>query len=227
MARGGRAAGRRRAWRRFALVGLLAVGAWLAYEAWTWPRVGALATRPPRTTAFIERYRAEQRAAGRDDRVQWTGSPYAGHLDGHQARRAGRRGHRLLRPRGRRPRRDGGRARARRRAEGAAARRLHHHPAAREEPLADALAQSAPQGARGDPRLAARADALEAPDPRALPERRRVRAGVLRGRGGGAPVLREGRGGRGAGGGGTARGQPAEPATLASRARRAAPIRPT
>ena len=71
MARGGRAAGRGRTWRRFALVGLLALGAWLAWEAWTWPRVGALATRPPRSTAFIERYRQEQRAAGRDDRVQW------------------------------------------------------------------------------------------------------------------------------------------------------------
>jgi monofunctional biosynthetic peptidoglycan transglycosylase len=53
------------------------VTAWLAYEAWTWPRVGALAARPPRTTAFIDRYRAEQRAAGRDDRVQWTWAPYA------------------------------------------------------------------------------------------------------------------------------------------------------
>jgi monofunctional biosynthetic peptidoglycan transglycosylase len=51
--------------------------AWLGHEAWTWPRVGALATRPPRTTAFIERYRAEQRAARRDDRVQWTWVPYA------------------------------------------------------------------------------------------------------------------------------------------------------
>jgi monofunctional biosynthetic peptidoglycan transglycosylase len=65
-------------WRQLVLVGLLAVGAWLGYEAWTWPRVGALASRPPRTTAFIERYRAEQRAAGRDDRVQWSWVPYAG-----------------------------------------------------------------------------------------------------------------------------------------------------
>jgi monofunctional biosynthetic peptidoglycan transglycosylase len=39
--------------------------------------VAQLATRPPRTTAFIERYRAEQRAAGRDDRVQWIWVPYA------------------------------------------------------------------------------------------------------------------------------------------------------
>jgi monofunctional biosynthetic peptidoglycan transglycosylase len=57
---------------------LLAVIAWLGYEAWTWPRVGRLATRPPRTTAFIERYRAEQRAAGRDGRIQWSWVPYAG-----------------------------------------------------------------------------------------------------------------------------------------------------
>ena len=56
---------------------MLAVIAWLGYEAWAWPRVGALATRPPRTTAFIERYRAEQRDAGRDARVQWTWAPYA------------------------------------------------------------------------------------------------------------------------------------------------------
>ena len=76
MARAARSAGRGRAWRRFVLLGLLAAGAWLAYEAWKWPQVGALATRPPRTTAFIERYRAAQRGAGRDDRVQWSWVPY-------------------------------------------------------------------------------------------------------------------------------------------------------
>jgi monofunctional biosynthetic peptidoglycan transglycosylase len=64
-------------WRRLALVGLVVVAAWLGYEAWTWPRVARLATRPSRTTAFIERYRAEQRALGRDERVQWIGVPYA------------------------------------------------------------------------------------------------------------------------------------------------------
>ena len=64
-------------WRRFALLGVLVGAAWLGYEAWTWPRVAQLATRPPRTTAFIERYRAEQRAAGRDDRVQWIWVSYA------------------------------------------------------------------------------------------------------------------------------------------------------
>ena len=55
----------------------MALAAWLGYEVWTWPRVAQLATRPPRTTAFIERYRAEQRAAGRDDRIRWSWVPYA------------------------------------------------------------------------------------------------------------------------------------------------------
>ncbi len=77
MARRTRSAGRRRAWSRLALFVLLAAGAWLAYEAWTWPQVGALATRPPRTTAFIERHRAAERAAGRDGRAQWVWVPYS------------------------------------------------------------------------------------------------------------------------------------------------------
>jgi monofunctional glycosyltransferase len=49
------------------LVGAAAVAAW---EALTWPDVATLTRRNPPTTAFIERYRARQRAAGRDDRVQ-------------------------------------------------------------------------------------------------------------------------------------------------------------
>ena len=48
---------------------------------------------------------------------------------------------------------------------------------------------------RGDPRLAARAVAEQAADPGAVPERRGVRARALRGRGGGAPVLRQDGGG--------------------------------
>ncbi len=76
MGSGGRRRGGRLV-RRAALVVLLAGAAWVAYEAWRWPAVGALATRPPRTTAFIERYRAEQRAAGRVPRVAWTWVPYA------------------------------------------------------------------------------------------------------------------------------------------------------
>jgi monofunctional biosynthetic peptidoglycan transglycosylase len=59
-----------------ALAVFLAVVAWLAWEAWTWPNVGALAARPPATTAFIERWRAAQREAGRDDRVDRRWVPY-------------------------------------------------------------------------------------------------------------------------------------------------------
>src|SRR5207244_2023695 len=47
------------------------------WEALTWPDVAALARRNPPTTAFIERYRARQRAAGRDDRVQRVWVPHA------------------------------------------------------------------------------------------------------------------------------------------------------
>jgi len=54
-------------------IGLLAIVGviWLAFEAATWPSVRALATRPPRTTAFIERYKARERDAGRTPRVEW------------------------------------------------------------------------------------------------------------------------------------------------------------
>ena len=52
---------------------LVVLTGWIGYELWTWPRVAELDTRPPRTTAFIERYRAEQRAAGRPDRVHGPG----------------------------------------------------------------------------------------------------------------------------------------------------------
>jgi monofunctional biosynthetic peptidoglycan transglycosylase len=68
---------RRRRWRRLPWLGLAALIGWLAYEAWTWPDVAALARRNPTTTAYIEHYRHQQRAAGRDDRVLWTWTPYA------------------------------------------------------------------------------------------------------------------------------------------------------
>ncbi|HXD98493.1 MAG TPA: monofunctional biosynthetic peptidoglycan transglycosylase [Candidatus Acidoferrum sp.] len=66
---------RRVGWWLLRLVVLVAV-AWLAWEAWTWPDVGALARRPPTRTAFIERWRALQREAGRDDRVDRRWVPY-------------------------------------------------------------------------------------------------------------------------------------------------------
>ncbi len=76
---------RRRRWGRWLALGLLGFAAWLAYEAWRWPDVGALARRNPPTTAFIERYRQEARAAGRDDRVAWVWVPY-GRISPHLKR---------------------------------------------------------------------------------------------------------------------------------------------
>jgi monofunctional glycosyltransferase len=66
--------GRRVVGRLLRLAAILVVG-WLAWEALTWPDVGVLARRPPVTTAFIERWRAIQRQAGRSDRVdrRWVG----------------------------------------------------------------------------------------------------------------------------------------------------------
>ncbi|MBZ5637559.1 MAG: monofunctional biosynthetic peptidoglycan transglycosylase [Acidobacteriia bacterium] len=56
---------------------LLVAAGYAAWEALTWPDVSRLAVANPRTTAFIERYRAERRAAGKSDRVLWTFVPYA------------------------------------------------------------------------------------------------------------------------------------------------------
>ena len=56
-------------WVALGLGGLLAAGA--VYEAVTWPDVGALATSNPRSTAFIERYRARERGGGRSGQPAW------------------------------------------------------------------------------------------------------------------------------------------------------------
>ena len=47
---------------------------WLAWEAITWPDVAALAHRVPTTTAFIELFKARERADGRRPQVTlaWT-----------------------------------------------------------------------------------------------------------------------------------------------------------
>jgi len=55
----------------------LALAAWLGWEAVSWPDVEALATRPPATTAFIDRYRERERAAGRAAEVAIRWTPYA------------------------------------------------------------------------------------------------------------------------------------------------------
>jgi monofunctional glycosyltransferase len=68
---------RSRSLRTAVVLALLIVAVVAAWEVLTWPDVAALARRNPSTTAFIERYRARQRAAGRDDRVQRAWVPYA------------------------------------------------------------------------------------------------------------------------------------------------------
>ena len=69
--------GRLRSWTlRIALVLLVTGTVWAAWEAWHWPDVAALARRNPSSTAFIDRYRAQQRHAGKPVRVAWTWTGY-------------------------------------------------------------------------------------------------------------------------------------------------------
>jgi monofunctional biosynthetic peptidoglycan transglycosylase len=57
------------------LAALLAAGG--VYQWLTWPDVAALADHAPRTTAFIESYRARQRAAGKPTEVAWQWVPWS------------------------------------------------------------------------------------------------------------------------------------------------------
>ena len=63
-------------WPRLAAVAAVIVLGFAAWEALTWPSVAPLASRPPTSTAFIDRYRVVERQAGRSGRVQWTWIPY-------------------------------------------------------------------------------------------------------------------------------------------------------
>jgi len=56
-------------------LGIVAVA--VSYEAWRWPDVAGLARRNPPSTAFIDAYRAHERAAGHEPRVAWVWTPYA------------------------------------------------------------------------------------------------------------------------------------------------------
>lgn len=60
-----------------AVLVLAAIAGWAAWEVATWPDVAALAREHPSITAFIEEYRARQRALGRPDRVAWAWTPYS------------------------------------------------------------------------------------------------------------------------------------------------------
>ena len=59
------------------MVVVLVVVGWLGWEASQWPDIAGLATRPPATTAFIERWKDKQRAAGRSDRIDRVWVAYA------------------------------------------------------------------------------------------------------------------------------------------------------
>ncbi len=50
---------------------VVAAAAWLGYTAATWPDVADLARNNPSTTAFIQRYEARRRAAGRSPNPRW------------------------------------------------------------------------------------------------------------------------------------------------------------
>ena len=74
--RSAKSSSRSRFWPRIAGVTVIAALVFLAWEAVTWPDVSALAARAPASTAFIDRYRTQEREAGRPGRVQWTWVPY-------------------------------------------------------------------------------------------------------------------------------------------------------
>ena len=69
---------KRRSWlRRAARLAVVAALATIGWQALTWPRVSALARGIPETTAFIDRWKSERRAAGKRDAPDWRWVPYA------------------------------------------------------------------------------------------------------------------------------------------------------
>jgi monofunctional biosynthetic peptidoglycan transglycosylase len=68
---------KRRSWlRRAVYLTLVAAFVYICWEALTWPHVAALAHHTPETTAFIERFKSEQRAAGKSVTPDWRWVPY-------------------------------------------------------------------------------------------------------------------------------------------------------
>jgi monofunctional biosynthetic peptidoglycan transglycosylase len=61
---------------RLLLAALAVAATWAAWQAVTWPDVARLARHRPASTAFIDDYRARQRALGKPDRVDWQWTPY-------------------------------------------------------------------------------------------------------------------------------------------------------
>jgi monofunctional biosynthetic peptidoglycan transglycosylase len=63
--------------RRILLIIVAAIILFAGYEWITFPDVNELATKPPATTAFMERRKAELRAAGKSDAIAYHWVPYA------------------------------------------------------------------------------------------------------------------------------------------------------
>jgi monofunctional biosynthetic peptidoglycan transglycosylase len=63
--------------KRILLIVFVAVILIVGYEWITFPDVSALATNPPTTTAFMEQRKAELRAAGKSDAIEYRWVPYA------------------------------------------------------------------------------------------------------------------------------------------------------
>jgi monofunctional biosynthetic peptidoglycan transglycosylase len=63
--------------RRILLIVIVAIMLFIGYEWITFPDVSALAGSPPATTAFMEQRKAELRAAGKSDVIDYRWVPYA------------------------------------------------------------------------------------------------------------------------------------------------------
>jgi monofunctional biosynthetic peptidoglycan transglycosylase len=63
--------------RRILLIAFIALILFAGYEWITFPDVASLATTPPATTAFMEQRKAELRAAGKSDAIDYRWVPYA------------------------------------------------------------------------------------------------------------------------------------------------------
>lgn len=63
--------------KRILLIVFVAIILFAGYEWITFPDVSALATNPPTTTAFMEQRKAELRAAGKSDAIDYRWVPYA------------------------------------------------------------------------------------------------------------------------------------------------------
>jgi monofunctional glycosyltransferase len=62
--------------RRLLLILFLVILVIVAWEVITFPDVSELATKPPKTTAFMEQRRAQLRREGKSDELQWRWVPY-------------------------------------------------------------------------------------------------------------------------------------------------------